>query len=129
MNRKGILAFIIYLLATLGGGGLALWSFIELKIIESSESGDWSAIGAAIILALGLIILVPYAVCLIAKIIQMASGAKFFGVLCIIFDVVIIGALAYTFFVENNGDNLIAQILALIPSTLALISNALSLKD
>ena len=129
MIRSGILAFIIYLLGALGGSILALRAYIELNYIESSGDADSYAVAAAIITIFGLIIAIPYLVCLIAKIIHLASGLKFFGIICIILDVVIIGVLAHLFSIDIDigVDTTAAQIICMIPSSVALLSNAISL--
>ena len=129
MRKRGIFAFVIYLLGTLFGGGLTLWAFLELERIESGTNDGWAAIGAAIIIAFGIMVGVPYLACLITKILQLATGLKLFGILCLILDVVVIGGLAYTFYTEGLGDDPIVMVVMMIPSALAFISNAIALKD
>jgi hypothetical protein len=72
-------------------------------------------------------ILVPYLVCLIVKIIQLISGAKLFSVLMIICDIAVIGFVAYT--IIEGGFNVVYSGIALVPSAVALISNIGGLKN
>ena len=129
MRRKGILAFTIYLLATLAGGGLALEAYIEAKQLEVSPESGWATLGAVLVVILGISVAVPYLVCLVMKIIHMASGLKLFGVICLILDVAILAVLGYTLFIENTADGSAALFLLMVPSALALISNVVSLTE
>ena len=129
MKRKGILAFVVYLLCSLAGGGLALMWFIEAKQLEASPESGWATLGAVLLVVLGIGIAIPYLLCLLAKIIHLASGIKLFGVICLILDIAILAVLGYAFFIEDAANELAVKLLLMVPSTIALFSNAVSLTE
>ena len=129
MRRNGILALIIYSLGVAAGGFLAIWAYAELQVIENSSEPGWEAVGAAIIIALGLFIALPSGVSLILKIIQLITGFKIFGVLCMILDVVVIASLVYNILTTTDNGNTLVEAATIIPTSLAFISNAFSLSD
>ena len=122
MKKGGKLALAIYILGTVFGALLAGWSYFQINYIESNAESGWESLGYALVLVLGLVIMVPYAVSLIFKIIHFVSEKAVFGVLCIIIDISLIACLVLSY--EDWS-----YLLLIIPSTLALISNVRSMKN
>ena len=122
MKKGGKLALVIYILGTLCGGLLTGLSFLGLNQLEQSGEAGWEGLGYALLIVLGLALLVPYAIALILKIIHLKSDLKFFGVLCILFDIAYIACIVSSF--EDWS-----YLVVLVPAFLALISNINSMKN
>ena len=122
MKKGGKLALAIYILGTVFGALLAGWSYFQINYFESNAESGWESLGYALVLVLGLVIMVPYAVSMILKIIHYASNIKIFGVLCILIDISLIVCLVLSY--EDWS-----YLLLIIPSVLALISNIRSMKN
>ncbi len=129
--KRGTASFVIYILYTLFGGGVAIWNYIRLQN-STGESGDWSGLGYALLFAIGIVIGVIGLGGVILKGIHLGTGWGFFGFLCIILDIACIYLLVSS--ASSGGDismieasDIIQIIPFFIPPVLSLASNACSL--
>lgn len=140
MKKRGIVAFIVYLLGCLVAGVMMVWAYIEAQNIPENDVENWEGLGVAILILIGLIIGVPCAVRLVLKFIHMVSGWKLFGVACILADIVIIlywmGAhLIFGYSINHWIDNMLCVsgiiqiVLCAVPNVFAMISNIASIKE
>ena len=125
MKKNGIVALIIYILGVVAGISLAIWAYIDLQALENLPEPGWAAVGAAIIVALGVVVAITFAVPFILKVIQLLTGFKLFGILCVLADI----AILVTFICSVVLDNGFTLLIFAIPSLLALISNLRSLSN
>lgn len=133
MKKGGILSLIVYILYTLGGLGLIIYSRVSIDK-HNAEGGGLEGIGLALLLVLGIILGAAGLLATILKLIHMKSGWGLFGLLCILADVAFI--FAWVSMAAPGGNiNQIAvnDILPSIPFILAslasMIANIKSLKD
>lgn len=133
MKKGGLLSLIVYILYTLFGGGLAIYSRVAIEELNNS-GGGWEGLGHAIVMILGIILGVAGLVATILKLIHMKSGWLLFGILCILADVVFIFAWISMVAPGGNVDQINpADILPSVPfiivSIASMIANIKSLKD
>ena len=134
MKRNGILAFVIYLIGTIFAGLLAIYAYIEAQKIPEGDDSSWVGLGAALLLIFAIIIGIPSAARLVAKILQMATGLKLFGILCMLGDAAVFGYFIVSIFTEATTPELILRewptmLIVGVPNALAFISNARSITD
>ncbi len=131
--RKGVFSFVVYILYTLFGGGMVLYNYIAIQK-HNAEGGGWEGLGLAILFILGIIFGAAGLVGVILKGIQLGTGWGFFGFLCILLDLVFIGA--FISVVLPGGNNVeaaqLSDMLPMVPfvaaSAASLVSNAISLR-
>ena len=133
MKKRGILAFIIYLVGTIFAAFLAIYANVEAQKIPE-DGGGWAGLGAALLLIFAMVIGIPFAAELIVKILHMATGLKLFGIICILGDLAILAYLIVGLFASSPTPEVFLRELPAItifalPSTLAFISNLRSVKD
>ena len=126
--RRGILSFIIYVLYTLAGGGLALYAKLEIDRINAN-GGGWEGLGAAVVLIVGLVVGAVGLAGLLFKGLHLGTGWGLFGFICILIDIVIIVALVSNMF-EGEGSFVFNPVSAIICgiSGISLVSNFESLR-
>ena len=129
MKKGGILSLIVYILYTLGGGALALYSKIGIDKVNAN-GGGWEGLGYAIMLVFGIILAGVGLVGVILKGIHLKTDWGFFGVLCILFDLLCVGVLAvFTFGEGGTSADFVGLLPFVIPSVVALVGNILSFKN
>ena len=90
MRRGGILAFVIYFLALAASLGLMIYC----RTYAPSEEGNFSeALGIALLFVYSIFLVIPSAVLFVLKLINMLTGWKLFSVLCMICEILLIGAI------------------------------------
>ncbi len=89
--RKGIFSFVIYIIYALLGGGMIVYNYIAIQK-HNAEGGGWEGLGLAILFIIGIILGAAGLLGVILKGIQLGTGWGFFGFLCILLDLVFIGA-------------------------------------
>ncbi len=129
--KRGTTSFIIYILYTLLGGGVALFSYIRIEN-HTPDSGDWSNLGYAIIFILGLVLGAAGLVGVILKGIHLGTGWGFFGFLCLLLDIGFVVMAISTLF--DSGDTTDpSAILSIVPvvaaSVVSFVSNIRSLRQ
>ena len=129
MKKSLIPSLIVYILYTLLGGGMAVYNYIAIQK-HNAEGGGLEGLGLAILLIVGIVIFGVGIIGLILKLIHIKSGWGFFGVLCLLLDILCVGSLMYYFALEiQNIDEALLLLAVLVPSSVSLISNAFSLKN
>ena len=129
MKKAGVLSFICYLVYLLGGAGLAIYSKIMIDNVNAN-GGGWEGLGHAIVLILGIILAGVGLVGVILKGIHLKTEWGLFGVLCILFDILCVGALAFLTFAEGGASaDFVGLLPFVIPSAVAFVGNILSLKN
>lgn len=131
MRKSGIVSFIIYLIYTLFGGGLALYNYIKAL---NHDSG-WEGLGYAVLLIVGIVLGAAGLLGVILKGIHLGTGWGFFGFLCILLDIAF--AVVFISMVLPGGNNVEAatfeDILPAIPflagTFTSFIFNITSLKN
>lgn len=134
MKGRGILAFIIYLLYTLGASALGIYAYAEVQKIPADDPDSLAALGGALLIIFAMVVGIPFGIELIVKILHLITGFKLFGIICMLGDVLI-----FLYFVGSMFTTLpsISVILAELPymlifglpMILAFFSNLRSLAD
>lgn len=88
MKKRGILAFIIYLFFTLSSLALAIYSYVEIQKIPADDE-SMAALGGALLIIFAMVVGIPFGIELIVKILQLITGFKLFGIICMLGDVLI----------------------------------------
>ena len=96
--RRGIFSFILYLICTIGGGGIMIYAKLEADRINNGGGEPFEGIGVAVILILGIIIGAVGLAGLLFKGLHLGTGWGIFGFLCILIDLVVILALVSNMF-------------------------------
>ena len=123
MRRGGILAFIIYFLTLAASLGLMIYC----RTYTPPEGGNFGeALGVAILYIYSIFVAVPSAVLFVLKLINMLTGWKLFSVLCLLCDIVLLGALILLF-LQNGAEGIEALVLLPIIGV-ALISELVGLR-
>ena len=134
MKRRGILAFIIYLLYTLGAGALAVYAYAEVQKIPADDPDSLAALGGALLIIFAMVVGIPFGIELIVKILHLITGLKLFGIICMLGDLLIflyfVGSLfdampSVTIFLSELPYMLIMG----LPVILAFFSNLRSVAD
>lgn len=133
MKKSGKLSLIVYILYTLFGLGMIIYSKISIDKLNAS-GGGLEGLGYALVLIIGIILGAAGLVATILKLIHMKSGWILFGILCILADLVFIGAFISAASPAGDISQLkLDDILPVIPfiaaSIASLISNAKSFKE
>ncbi len=128
MKKGGILSLIVYILYTLGGGGLAIYSRIAIEELNNS-GGGWEGLGLAIVMVVGLIFGAAGLVATILKLIHMKSGWGFFGVLCILVDIAFIGVFVSSIIENGLTIDGLGSLLFIGASLASLVANIKSMRD
>lgn len=131
--RKGVFSFVIYIIYALLGGGMVLYNYIAIQK-HNAEGGGLEGIGLALLFVIGIILGAAGLLGVILKGIQLGTGWGFFGFLCMILDLVFIGA--FISMVLPGGNNIeaaqLSDFLPMVPFIAAsfgsFIANAISLK-
>lgn len=90
MRRGGILAFVIYFLALAASLGLMIYC----RTYAPPEEGNFGeALGIALLYVYSIFLVIPSAVLFVLKLINMLTGWKLFSVLCMICEILLIGAI------------------------------------
>ena len=97
-KRGGILAFILYLAGVLGAFILLQYLRLEAKDIEGSALLGYAL--AAIIMYY--IVLIPFAVLSVIKLLNILTGWKLFAILCAVLNVLAIVCYVYLTFAGFN---------------------------
>ena len=140
MKKRGILAFIIYLLGCVIAGLFLIMAYNIYVNMPEVDIENWDALGVVLALVSAAIIGIPSGSRVVLKFIQMVSGWKLFGYLCILIDVAVI---IYCFDIQSiftggidswiqyltSGSALIFVIPVIVTNVFALISNIISVKD
>ena len=135
MKKRGLLAFIIYLLGCLFAVGALVEAYIEAQNIPEPDVDNFGALGVGLLIIFAMIIGIPSAIRLVLKFVHMLSGWKLFGVLCIILDVLFALYLAEVHNIFIKGfEYWVSNSLILLPGVLLLhapsiISNLRSIKE
>jgi hypothetical protein len=129
MKKSLIPSLIVYILYTLFGGGMVVYNYIAIGK-HNAEGGGLEGLGLALLMIVGIVIGGVGLIGLIFKLIHIKSGWGFFGFLCLLLDILCVGAVFYYFALEiqNIGEALLL-LAVLIPSNISLISNLISLKN
>jgi hypothetical protein len=133
MQKGGILSLIVYIIYTLLGAGLIIYSKVGIDDLNAS-GGGWEGLGLAIVLIVGIILGAAGLVATVIKLIHMKSGWLLFGILCILCDLVFIGAfISSTIPAGDVSQFNPADVLPVIPfiiaSVASLVANIKSLRD
>ena len=128
MKKGGLLSLIVYILYTLGGGGLALYCRIGIDNVNNN-GGGWEGLGLAIVMIVGLVFGAAGLVATILKLIHMKSGWGFFGVLCILVDIAFIGVFVSSMIENGLTLDAVYAILFIGASLASLIANIKSMRD
>ena len=131
--RKGVFSFVIYIIYARLGGGMVLYNYIAIQK-HNAEGGGLEGIGLALLFVIGIILGAAGLLGVILKGIQLGTGWGFFGFLCMILDLVFIGA--FISMVLPSGNNIeaaqLSDFLPMVPFIAAsfgsFIANAISLK-
>ena len=133
MKKGGLLSLIVYIIYTLLGLGLFIYSKISIDELNAS-GGGWEGLGHAIVMILGIILGAAGLVATIIKLIHMKSGWLLFGILAGVADLAFIVASAMA--VAPAGDLSLfnpADVLPVLPFILAslasLVANIKSFGD
>ena len=134
MKKRGILAFIIYIFGCIIAAGVLIYAYIEAQKIPEPDVEGWGAWGVSLLVVLALIIGIPSGTSLILKFLHLVSHKKFFALLCIALDLVMVLYLAGVHQIFLDGlDEWIRVFTNFEPWYLlplfALISNTRSLAD
>lgn len=90
MRRGGILAFVIYFLTLAASLGLMIYC----RTYASPEGSNFGeALGIALLYVYSFFLVIPSAVLFVLKLINMLTGWKLFSVLCMICEILLIGAI------------------------------------
>lgn len=126
MRKVGMVSFVIYLLYTLIGGGMAIYNYIAIQ--KHNLLGDrLEVIGLAILFALSLIVLGVGVLGLILKGIHLGTGWVLFGLLCMILDFACV-AVIWTELVAG-ADNLTNGLICIALSIPSVISFGCNLRS
>ena len=134
MKKRGILAFIIYIFGCIIAAGVLIYAYIEAQRIPEPDVEGWGAWGVSLLVVLALIIGIPSGTSLILKFLHLVSHKKFFALLCIALDLVMVLYLAgiHQIFIYGFdhwvGELGVYFLWAMVP-LFALISNTRSLAD
>ena len=133
MKKVGILSLIVYILYTLGGGALALYSKIGIDKVNAN-GGGWEGLGFAIILIVGILFGGYGLVATIFKLVHMATGWGFFGVICLLMDIALVSTFSIAFAETVSAEGLSdTSSLLIIPfvlvSMVSFVANLKSLRD
>ena len=135
MKKRGKLAFIIYIIGCLFAGVILIAAYVESQNIPEPDVENWGAFGVALLILLAMIIGIPSGIGFVLKSLHLATDIKFFGVLCILLDVVMLLYLAgvhqivthdFAYWLESLS---ITNLIYVAIPLLALISNARSLAE
>ncbi len=127
MRKVGMVSFVIYLLYTLLGGGMAIYNYIAIQK-HNSDGDGLGALALAILFFLSLIVLGVGVLGLILKGIHLGTGWVLFGLLCMILDFACV-AVIWTELVAG-ADNLTNGLICIalsIPSVISFGCNSRSL--
>ena len=124
MKKGGLLSLIVYILYTLLGGGLAIYCRVGIN-----DNSGWEGLGLAIVMVIGLVLGAAGLVGVILKLIHMASGWGFFGVLCILLDIAFIGVFVSSMIENSLTLDAVYVILFIGASLASLIANIKSMRD
>ena len=124
MRRGGILAFVIYFLALAASLGLMIYC----RTYTPPEGGSFGeALGVALLYIYSIFLVIPSAVLFVLKLINMLTGWKLFSVLCMICEIVLLGAIILLW--SQNGTAQMEVFLVLLPVLgVAFISELVGLK-
>lgn len=125
--KRGILSFVIYVIYTLLGGGMAIYNYIALQQ-HNAAGGGLNGLGMAILMIAGIVVFGIGVVGLILKSLHMRTGFGFFGFLCFALDVACV-ILYLTLFMGEGmtmPDTLVIMAVA-VPSMLSASSNLKSM--
>lgn len=133
MKKSGKLSLIVYILYTLFGLGMIIYSKISIDKLNAS-GGGLEGLGLAIVLVIGIVLGAAGLIAVVLKLIHIKSGWILFGILCILADLVFIGAFISAASPAGDISQLkLDDVLPVIPfivaSIASLISNVKSLKD
>ncbi len=127
MRKSGGFSLIGYIIYLLGGLGLVLYSYLAAPNAEG-----WEGLGIAVLIVLGIIIAGVGLVGLVLKLLHMGTGAGFFGFLCVLVDLLVIGVMVYSLIdggiSTENLDSIIFPGVVGVISIGSLISNIKSMK-
>lgn len=127
MRKSGGFSLACYIIYLLGGLGLVLYSYIA-----APDAEGWEGLGLALLIILGIITAGVGLVGLVVKLLHMGTGAGFFGFLCVLVDLAVIGLMVYSLIDggidTENLDNLIFPGVVGVLSIGSLISNIKSMK-
>ena len=140
MKKRGIFAFIIYLLGCVIAGLCLLTAYYIYINMPEVDVENWNALMVVSVLLSAVLIGIPSGSRLVLKFIQIVSGRKLFGYLCILIDVAVI---IYSLDIQSifrggidswvqhltSGSALIFGIPVIVTNVFALISNIISVKD
>lgn len=125
--KRGIFSLICYILYTLAGVGLLIYSKIEIDRINAS-GGGLEGIAAAILLIVGIAVGVVGVAGLLFKSLHLGTGWGIFGFVCILVDLIVIFALISGMFEGGKFEfNSLGAIVSVI-SAISMVSNCRSLK-
>jgi hypothetical protein len=93
MRKSGGFSLACYIIYLLGGLGLVLYSYIVAPTLEG-----WEGLGILVLIILGIYSAGIGLVGLILKLLHMGTGAGFFGFLCVLVDLFVIGVVVYACF-------------------------------
>ena len=119
MRKVGMVSFVIYLLYTLLGGGMAIYNYIAIQK-HNAEGGGLEGLGLALLLILSLIVLAVGVLGLVLKGIHLGTGWVLFGLLCMVLDFACVAAI-WTELVAG-ADNLTNGLICIALSIPSLIS-------
>ena len=102
MRRGGILAFVIYFLTLAASLGLMIYC----RTYTPPEEGNFGeALGIALLYVYSIFLVIPSAVLFVLKLINMLTGWKFFSVLCIICEILLLGAILLLWMQNGTAQN------------------------
>ena len=122
--RKGLLSFIIH---TILFGGFGILTLITKLQLDAIDADGFNGLGLALGLVIYLICTIALAVPFVLKLIHVISGWGFFGFLCVLADIALIGLLVYSIFSGVTIDMLIIIIGLVAALVVALCSDIASL--
>ena len=126
MKKIGIFPFILYLLYTLVGGGLAVYCRIAIE--QLSDDAGWNGLGLAIVMVVGIIVGAVGLVGVILKGLHLKTEFSLFGILCVLFDIICILALIDSTVGESFVHDIVPALPYLGVMTASAICNLISLK-
>ena len=127
MRKFSAVSFVIYLLYALLGGGLAIYNHFAIQQ-HNAEGGGLEGIGLAILLVVGIVVCAAGIVGVLLNGIHLGTGWRFFGVLCILYDLACaVLILSQIISVGGNPAESLIFIAATVPSLISFICNVKSL--
>ena len=125
---KKAISLIWYIICTLISGAGAVYFYFGAQMAE-----DWAAVGAALLCAISIAVVIPSIIALLCKIIHIRTDWKFFGFICILIDFIaslMLDSVIWEDIISGNFG--VSTLVIIVPGIIVLISliaNIASLRD